>query len=1322
MLLVGVGLALPGAGCVEDPDCGICDPHNLIVESISGVNYASRKIHLLGPACEGPECPGPIREGSYFIEQIGPCEQSAEALESPRGAEEYCKLSPLITGFGIEFVFNNLLDPTSVELVRRRPDNPNLYEVYDWKTQILSIEGPITRFNGDYHVGASGDADFVTRAVNLSCIDNLRDQGRSFTHTDYADPAANPCNAIDPATGQPMKLRVEGTVTATRGQWDDRAIGEASGQTCSNPEDGPDTCCSTCDFVMSTQVAKYGVLDAVDPGSGAVLEGPDLLRRDNQRRPLPPDEAGGMQAGSALFCDLQGDPLVECRGFEVGVDRSTETLRYTYAWSCDPADPGCARETFAVPAYDKLRETHPDQRPPWLERRGLACATARDCVEATMEQGYGALECVGHDAEGRSCTLGGGDPGCTEGACEVPWVVTCRAQPATTGAQGYCVDRRFDDRGAAACVEGTASFPVCDEDGARCQTAQPGTRLSYCDADEDGRLLAEECCREDLGAPLDGEACDPLFQPRLRARPRADRNRFMPEPSRDCVCTDLDRASAACRDVVAATCVDDDGRVRPERAGEYAVKLVTKRGGVIYDPAIKGLEWQPADWGGIPRAALESCAESRGLILRRSVVDGWQANAAFDRRAENYEDFDRAMCSGQRYTVVFQTGDEGEVVRDKRGNTLAGRSVYAFETPDFHVIPGSGFPSDNLRIGACDDFELSFSNKYDLSPENLAKLAIVRIDEDGRELPPQPGCDAGPVAGGATCAATEDELEQRGDCTPPCLAVNVNGHQLGTLRVRIDAAAFGAVLEPGGRYRVAVPGLRHRDEMSDPAAYQAAFWDACGMPLVVGVEGSDQPEYTYDFAIDEPKCKEDLDLDGLQFSCDNAKDVYNRDQSDVDHDGVGDVVDLCPVVASGTINSADSDRDGVGNECDTCRQTVEQYNDGARDLGVPYAMYARNVPDQTDTDRDGIGDVCDNCVTVANCDGYGPDAPYTVGEPIADDDAGRCQRDDDSNLVGDACEGLMSDGAAGPVGFGDADDFDQDGLTNAADACPRQPLRDALVCEGDGDCPAARRCERVAAGDETGVCDHLDTDEDGLGDACDSCPFAANPMQLFDGIGQQGDEDGDFIGDECEPSAACEGRSDPRPMAFYPVSVSGYCCTVQLEAQPDGGLLNRVTGRVLVDPDGVPVRVTCSEAQQDADECRRLPGDVATAPGMLVPPPGCDEALEGAGLSGPEENRPVQLEDVGGDLVALWDARCLLPPYDQDYDGVGDACDLCTFAWDPENTQFVDENGRLWPKDGAYCNGEYRPDLVCEDDDMLDPTGGTGETDGGSDTGSTTGG
>lgn len=87
-------------------------------------------------------------------------------------------------------------------------------------------------------------------------------------------------------------------------------------------------------------------------------------------------------------------------------------------------------------------------------------------------------------------------------------------------------------------------------------------------------------------------------------------------------------------------------------------------------------------------------------------------------------------------------------------------------------------------------------------------------------------------------------------------------------------------------------------------------------------------------------------------------------------------------------------------------------------------------------------------------------------------------------------------------------------------------------------------------------------------------------------------------------------------------------------------------------------------------------------------PPGCDEALAAAGVTEAQALGPA---DVGG-LDALWNHVCLLPSLDQDFDGIPGMCDLCRFAFDPENTPYVDAEGREWPNDGAYCNGEYSCD------------------------------
>lgn len=384
-------------------------------------------------------------------------------------------------------------------------------------------------------------------------------------------------------------------------------------------------------------------------------------------------------------------------------------------------------------------------------------------------------------------------------------------------------------------------------------------------------------------------------------------------------------------------------------------------------------------------------------------------------------------------------------------------------------------------------------------------------------------------------------------------------------------------------------------------------------------------------------CALDVDGDGEIAACDNAPDDHNPDQSDIDGDGFGDVIDQCPTLP-GDNNFSDSDRDGLGNACDLCARQPSKYNEDL--VGVPSYMKVRNIPDVGDADGDGIGDACDNCVRTPNCQSYGVGpglTPYELGMPI-DVEGNDCQADDDAIPgVGDACAGTMLPGAAGPVGFGPDDDFDQDGLTNAWDVCPRLPVA-AQPCDGPEDCPESGQCV-------DGVCNHSDRDNDGVGDACDSCPETPNPKQIAEGQEAEDDPDADFIGSACEGHLECFERANPRPTGFYDANANGTCCVKLYDGGP------------LLDPDGVEVQP---------------PPKVLATPGVGVLPAGC------AG-----EAQPVTLADVGGDPVALWQFACRLPQTDQDFDGVPDTCDYCRHAFDPAQ----EHEGT----DGKFCTGAYSP-------------------------------
>lgn len=145
-------------------------------------------------------------------------------------------------------------------------------------------------------------------------------------------------------------------------------------------------------------------------------------------------------------------------------------------------------------------------------------------------------------------------------------------------------------------------------------------------------------------------------------------------------------------------------------------------------------------------------------------------------------------------------------------------------------------------------------------------------------------------------------------------------------------------------------------------------------------------------------------------------------------------------------------------------------------------------PSQADLDADGAGDACDNCPTTPN-----------PGQLNSDGDASGAACDcDDSNpqvfvgateLCNDGidndCDGLV-DASDPDCGSGDADG---DGVLNAQDNCPTAANANQADLDADGAGDACDNCLSVPNVDQA------DFDSDGVGDFCDNCPFHFNPGQ-----------------------------------------------------------------------------------------------------------------------------------------------------------------------------------------------------------------------------------
>ena len=115
------------------------------------------------------------------------------------------------------------------------------------------------------------------------------------------------------------------------------------------------------------------------------------------------------------------------------------------------------------------------------------------------------------------------------------------------------------------------------------------------------------------------------------------------------------------------------------------------------------------------------------------------------------------------------------------------------------------------------------------------------------------------------------------------------------------------------------------------------------------------------------------------------------------------------------------------------------------------------------------------------------------------------------------------------------DDFDDDGIEDNYDNCPRVPNREQFDGDGDGRGDLCDNCRQIdnadqfdLDGDNKGdVCDD-DIDNDGVENQVDNCPNTFNPME--DGV--QADLDGNSVGDACDDDIDGDGKKnidDPCP-------------------------------------------------------------------------------------------------------------------------------------------------------------------------------------------------
>jgi hypothetical protein len=187
---------------------------------------------------------------------------------------------------------------------------------------------------------------------------------------------------------------------------------------------------------------------------------------------------------------------------------------------------------------------------------------------------------------------------------------------------------------------------------------------------------------------------------------------------------------------------------------------------------------------------------------------------------------------------------------------------------------------------------------------------------------------------------------------------------------------------------------------------------------------------------------------------------------------------------------------------------------GTTPLGGSYAHLGINgvrvFPLAPDVDSDTVTDACDNCPNVWN------------GEQVDVDDDG----------LGDVCDNCPHEANVKQI------DVDGDGRGDTCDNCPESSNPDQFDADRDSVGDACDNCVQTANAAQR------DADRDTWGDACDNCPDRSNA--------DQSDFDGDGVGDACDPDSDDDGVPD----------TSDACPFTPLQAHVDSD------GRPLGDIDG----------------------------------------------------------------------------------------------------------------------------------------------------------